>query len=107
MPEKEKGPNGPDARLADGLRGRQHRDVLAVAAGAEGDDPVREGKERVIAAQADVRARIEARSALAHYNVSGDYSLSAEALDAQALSVGVTPVPGRAGTLFRGKKLKI
>src|SRR5580658_2060038 len=89
------------------LTGRQHRDVLAVAAGAKADNPVSQGKERVIAAQADVRARIELRSTLAHQDVSSDYPLSAKPLDAEALSVGITSVPGRAGALFRGKKLKI
>jgi hypothetical protein len=61
----------------------------------------------MVAAEADVGAWIELRPTLAHYNVSGDYPLPAEPFDAEALGVGVTPVPGRAGALFRGEKLKI
>ena len=77
-----------------GLRGRQHRNVLAVAARAEGNDPINKGKERMIAAEADVSARIELRPTLAHDDVSGDYPLPAEPLDAEALGVGVASVPG-------------
>ena len=61
----------------------------------------------MVAAEADVGARIKLRPTLTHDDVSGDYPLPAETLDAEPLGIGVTPVPGRAGALFRGEKLEI
>src|SRR5687768_1280422 len=72
------------------------RDLLAVAALAlEPDDAVREGEQRVVLPQPDVRAGMDARAALADQDVTGANPLAAEPLDAEPLAGGIAPVPGR------------
>lgn len=89
------------------LRGRDYRNLLAVAAHAELHDPLDECKKRVVAPHPDIGAGVEVRPALANQDVAGDYPLAAEALDSQTLRVGIPPVAGRAGTLFGRKQLQI
>src|SRR5579871_1327555 len=89
------------------LCGRNHRDALALALAVELDDALDQREQRVIAPDADVRAGIEPRAALAHDDVTGNHALAAEALHAQALGIGVAAVAGGTGALFRGKKLKV
>ena len=50
---------------------------------------------------------IEARTALPHDDVSGDHSLAAKALYAEALGIRIPPVASRAGALLRSEELKI
>ena len=57
------------------------------------------GKERVIAAKADVGARMEFGAALAHENLAAIDGLAAEALHAKALTRRVTTV-ARAAACF-------
>ena len=57
-------------------------------------------EQRVVRADADVRARAHRRAALANEDVAGQHVLAAEALHAQALGVGIAAVPGTAACLF-------
>lgn len=49
-------------------------------------------EERVVLAAADVSAGLERRTALAHEDAAARNKLSREALDAQALTVGIASV---------------
>src|SRR5690606_29177589 len=51
-------------------------------------------EQRVVAATAHVVTRVEVGAALTHDDLAGVDQLAAEALDAQALSVGVAAVAG-------------
>ena len=53
-----------------------------------------QSEQRVVAATADVDAGVEVRAALADDDLAGEDLLTAEALHAEALSVGVTTVTG-------------
>src|SRR4029079_18466744 len=78
-----------------GVLGRRWDHVhldLAAGAGAEGDDAVGSGEQGVIAADADVGARIHLGAALADQDVAGQHLLAAEALDAQPLAVRIAAV---------------
>src|SRR5262245_12341686 len=59
-------------------------------------DPVHRREQRIVAADLDVPARVEARAALAHQDAAGAHRLAAEALDPEPLRVAFAPVPGRA-----------
>src|SRR5579883_2282400 len=73
---------------------------LALRAGAEGDHAVRRGEQGVVAADADVGARVHLGAALADQDVAGEDLLAAEALHAQALAVGIAAVARGAACLF-------
>src|SRR5690349_14818963 len=87
--------------------GRTHVDVLAVTVRGEFHDAVRERKECVVLAQADVLARIELGAALTDQNVARENLLTTEALHTEALRVRVAAVTRGTGALFRREKLKI
>src|SRR5690348_7418238 len=63
---------------------------------AECDAAVGKCKERVVLADADIAARVPLGAALAHDDVAGEDSLSAELLHAEALALTVAAVAGRA-----------
>src|SRR5215471_17625957 len=63
---------------------------------AKRDAAVGKRKKRVILADADVLARVPLGAALAHDDVAGEDSLSAELLHAEALALTVAAVAGRA-----------
>src|SRR5699024_9399985 len=67
-------------------------DDLAATTAAELDGTRGEGEERVVAATADVQARVEVRAALADDDLTGADDLAAEALDTEALGVRVATV---------------
>ena len=81
--------------------------VLAIAAHRKLHDAVGQCVERVIFSESDVFARTNTRTALTHQDVARNDGLTAESLDAEALSVGVAAVPSGAGTLLRCEELKI
>src|SRR5687768_15005628 len=84
-----------------GTIGRVDADLLPVASlPLEGDHAVDEREERVVLPLADVDAGPEAGAALAHEDVAGQNLLTAEALDAEILGIGVATVLGRASTFF-------
>src|SRR5438477_12779629 len=60
----------------------------------------REGEQGVVPAAADVLAGVEVRAALPDEDLAGVHDLPAEPLDAEALRVGVAPVPRGAGALL-------
>src|SRR5581483_1878494 len=94
----------PFSRVTSGaLCCRDDRDALAIAPAAELEDAVDEGKERVVAADPEVGAGIEARPTLAYENVAGNHPLAAKALDAEALGIRIPPVASRTGALLRGE----
>ena len=64
----------------------------AVRPGVELHRAVDQREQRVVAAHADIGARVELGAALAHDDVAGDHDLAAELLDAEAPAVGVAPV---------------
>ena len=76
------------------LGGRDDVDDPAAAAGAELDGAGDEREQRVVAAAADAVAGVEVGAALADDDLAGVDQLAAEALDAEALRVGVTTVAG-------------
>ena len=82
------------------LRERHDVDDLAAALLTELDRACLEGEQRVVAATADVGAGVEVGAALADDDLAGEDLLTAEALHAQSLSVGVTTVAGGACALF-------
>src|ERR1700761_8842138 len=78
-------------------RRRKHVHLdLAAAARTERHDTVGGGEEGVVAADADVLARIHLGAALADQDVARDDLLAAEALHAEAPSVGIAAVTRRA-----------
>src|SRR5688500_886420 len=78
----------------EGLLGRLRDDVddLSATAAAELDRTRAEREQRVVATPADVQPRVEVGAALAHDDLAGVDQLTAEALDAEALGVGVASV---------------
>ena len=62
--------------------------------------PIDDGEDRVIAAEADVGARLPAGAALAEDDVAGDDGLAARLLDAEAPAFGIAAVAGRAASFF-------
>jgi hypothetical protein len=75
-------------------------DDATTAGSAEFHAAGAEREKRVIATAADIQARMEVRASLAHDDLTGSYELTAEALDAQTLRIGVTTVPGARCTLL-------
>src|SRR4028119_860369 len=98
-----------DATGAEGDRSRQQREQRVVAAapatgggpaagaGAEGDGPGQQRDQRVAAAAPDTEAGVEVGAALAHDDLAGLDDLTAEALHAEALGVGVAAAAGGRG----------
>lgn len=93
--------------IGDGLKGGADVDVLSVAPHRKLNRALGRRKERVVAPDSDVLAGIELGTALANQDISRDHALAAEALDAQALGIGIAPIASRAGAFFGGKELKI
>src|SRR5215470_4125840 len=89
-------PRGRRARSG-GLLG--DADVLVVALALETNVAVGGGEQRVVRAEADIDARLEAGAALAHDDAAGRHELPAEALDAQPLRVRI-PSVARAADAF-------
>src|SRR2546422_1731847 len=69
------------------------------------DFPVHKGKEGVITALAYVRARPDLGAALPDQHAACGHDLSREPLDAEALTLAVPPVAGRAHTFLVGHDL--
>src|SRR5262249_5398266 len=91
-------------RLFGGRRRLRHHGDGGWAArrGVERDRALDEGEDGVVAAQSDIVARMELGAALAHDDVAGHDDLAAEALDAEAASLGIAAVArGAAGFLMR------
>src|SRR5690348_14563663 len=63
---------------------------------AERDAAVGKREQGVILAEPDVAARVPLGAALAHDDVAGEHSLTAELLHAEALALAVAAVAGRA-----------
>jgi len=68
---------------------------------------VDQGKQRVIAADADVLTHVPLRAALTHDDPAGENALAAKQLDAEALASGVAPVARRTACFFCGPSLKL
>ncbi len=66
----------------------------------EGNNAVGEGEERVVAAHADILARIVNRAALANDDVAGDASLTTPDFHAESLRSGLAAVLGTTYTFF-------
>ena len=62
--------------------------------------PADEREQRVVVATADTGAGVEVGAALANDDLAGVDELTTEALDAEALGVGVAAVAGRTGALL-------
>ena len=75
-------------------------DDPATAEGTELDVTGSGGEQGVVVATTDVAARVEVGAALADDDLAGLDDLAAEALDAEALRVGVTAVAGGTKTLL-------
>src|SRR5262249_24525992 len=75
-------------------------DAAAGAVVRELHDAVALRKERVVLAAADVEARTEAETALAHEDRSAGDDVAVEALHAEALRIAVASVAGTALSLF-------
>jgi hypothetical protein len=80
--------------------GNNRNNALTVTLAAELDKAVRESKERIVSANADVQARVRSGATLTDKNISGDNCFAAEFFYAQALSIRVAPVFSRAGAFF-------
>src|SRR5207342_1177500 len=77
-----------------------HGAALLRTLGRELDLAVHEREQRVVAAEADARTRVELRAALANDDVAGFDGLATVQLDAQVLRVGVAAVARRTYALF-------
>src|SRR6516164_6572609 len=90
------------------LRDRRHdRDIgTAGAAGVEFDRTAQCREQRMVAADADMRPRVELGAALAHDDVARHDDLAAELLDAEPPSAAVAPV-ARGATRFLMRHLKL
>src|SRR4051794_3996600 len=86
----------------DGLAGRDggDRDLAAATAEAEGHRTRDEREQRVVLTPADAETRVEVGATLADDDLAGLDDLATEALDAQALGVGVAAVAGRRSALL-------
>src|SRR5476649_796675 len=73
---------------------------LAAAPGTERDEAVGGGEEGVVATDTDILARIHLGAALADQDVARHDLLAAEALHAEAASVGIAAVARRAACFF-------
>src|SRR6267143_2203760 len=95
----------PRGTLLGGLglrRSRRHdRDILAPGqALVELDRTARSREYRVVAADADMRARVKLGAALAHDDVAWDDDLAAIFLDAEPPAAAVAPVARGAACFF-------
>ncbi len=89
------------------LLGGVNRNLLTILAQTlEADNTVGLGKQRVIAADANVGAGVDVGAALADQDVAGQNELTISALGAKALGLGITAVLGGAHTFFMGKELQ-
>ena len=89
------------------LLGGVNRNLLTILAQTlEADNTVGLGKQRVIAADANVGAGVDVGAALADQDVAGQNELTISALGAKALRLGITAVLGGAHTFFMGKELQ-
>src|ERR1019366_3393338 len=77
-----------------------HRDHAPAAAAAELHGARSLGVDRVVAADADALAGLEAGAALADDDLAAGHGLPGEDLDAEALGVGVTAVTAGAEALL-------
>src|SRR5690606_21761748 len=76
--------------------GRKNRHVATAATlGGEFDRAVDGGEQGVVAAEADIVARVEGGATLTHEDVAGQHALAAELLHAEALRLGVATVARR------------
>src|SRR5690606_2487173 len=82
------------------LRDHAHGTALLRALDAELDAAIDQREQRVVAAEADARTRMELGAALAHDDVARLNGLAAEDLDAEVLGVGVAAVAGRTTSLL-------
>src|SRR5471030_871755 len=73
---------------------------LAAAPGTERDEAVGGGEEGVVATDTDILARVHLGTALADQDVARHDLLAAEALHAEAASVGIAAVTRRAACFF-------
>src|SRR3712207_610508 len=87
-------------RLLCGLLGRYDRYESSALTREESDAAVGGGKEGVVFAHADIRARVPFRAALTNEDVAGEHLLIAELLDAQTTSCGIAAVARRTACLF-------
>src|SRR5581483_4606507 len=62
--------------------------------------PVHLGVQRIVFADADVRARMEPGTALAHQYIAGEHVFAGKAFDAESLRMRVAPVARAASCLF-------
>src|SRR4051812_14935229 len=86
---------GEVATASGGLRlARDDRDDSAAAQMPELDGACGSREQRVVAAAADVEARVEVGAALANEDLAGLDDLATETLHTESLRVGVTPVAG-------------
>src|SRR3954465_15160594 len=83
-----------------GLFDRQDGDHATAAAGLEVDRAGTRGEDRVVLADADALAGLEASAALAHDDLAAGYDLAGEDLHAEALGVRVAPVAAGAESLL-------
>src|SRR5262245_6313059 len=79
---------------------RQDRDHAAAPALGELDRARAARVERVVLADPDTVAGLEAGAPLAHDDLAAGHDLAGEDLDAEALGVGVAPVAGGAEALL-------
>jgi len=63
-------------------------------------------EQRVVAADADVVARMDMRASLANQNVAGQHELTVGALGAQSLGFRITAVFGGAAAFMMGEELE-
>src|ERR687890_254157 len=98
-PRRERASGGEQRGPLSGLD-RGDRDGLASPPRAEGHRTGLQREQRVVAAPADAQARVEVGTALAHDDLAGLHGLTPEALDAEALRVGVAAVAGGRGALL-------
>src|SRR5450756_1544774 len=87
-------------RLCRSGLGENDVDALAATTGAELHRTWSQREQRVIAAAADVQARVEVGAALANDDLAGRHDLTTEALHAETLSVRVTTVARGARALL-------
>ncbi|CAH2600233.1 protein of unknown function [Rhodovastum atsumiense] len=89
------------APLLGGHRQRRHRDMHAVVGLAlEGDVAVDQREDGVVAAEADIAARLPAGAALAEDDVACHHRLATGLLEAEAPAFRIAPVAGRTACLF-------
>ena len=81
--------------------------LLGAAEALKAHNTVLQRKQRIVAADADVRARMDFRAALPNQNVACEGKLPIGTLGAEALAFRIAAVLGGTHSLFMSKKLKI